>query len=194
MSDTFSRESAIAAHESASGDTPPPADSWTVESRRPGQGPTGSKPGSCESCEDGGWQPTGSAPWLELPLPRPDGDVVSSTPAIEEGPAPAVLPHQDPANVGKVGLRFNGGKPPLELLPWDALEAVARVLEHGATKYARRNWELGMDPETLLGCEARHVSAELQGESTDRDSGLPHSAHAAANALMRLALDLRRGD
>lgn len=207
MSDTFTRETAMEAkakHE----DTPPPPDAWKDEDDCRGEAcaPSGSKPGGCESCEDGGWmatappppKPTAPAPWLQPPLTQP---VVSSTPPVaskdrplpakELGPETSTKPHQDPANAGKVGLRFDAGKPPMHLLPWDALEVVAQVFGAGAAKYAPRNWELGMDAEIPLACEMRHISKEAQGEANDGETGLPHAAHAACNALMRLAYLVR---
>src|SRR5712691_1112845 len=38
------------------------------------------------------------------------------------------------------GLKYDGEKLPLHLLPFDSLEAVAQVLEHGRVKYDANNW------------------------------------------------------
>jgi len=84
----------------------------------------------------------------------------------------------------KEGVKFDGDKVRMELLPFDALEGVAKVLTFGAKKYDDRNWELGMDHERLLGATLRHQSAILQGELIDPESGLPHIDHAICGLMM----------
>ena len=84
------------------------------------------------------------------------------------------------------------GKPRWDLLPFDALNSVAQVLEFGANKYAARNWEKGLDWGRLLAAALRHLSAWARGHNTDEESGLPHLAHAACCVLMLLA-SVQRG-
>ncbi|HKE56465.1 MAG TPA: dATP/dGTP diphosphohydrolase domain-containing protein [Pyrinomonadaceae bacterium] len=48
-------------------------------------------------------------------------------------------------DLGKGGVKKDLGKLRWSLLPWDALEEVVKVLMFGASKYADRNWEKGMD-------------------------------------------------
>lgn len=91
------------------------------------------------------------------------------------------------------GVKLDQGKARWDLLPCDALDAVAEVLTFGANKYAARNWELGMDWGRLQGALMRHVSAWAQGRDIDEESGKRHLAHAATCALMLLALT-QRGD
>lgn len=78
----------------------------------------------------------------------------------------------------------------LALLP-DALGAVNAVLRDGAAKHGPRGFEggagRGVYPNKIL----RHTLAHLAGETLD-ESGHAHLAHAAADALIALALH-RRG-
>ncbi len=89
------------------------------------------------------------------------------------------------------GIKLDQGKPRMDLLPMDSLVEVARVLSFGANKYAPRNWELGMDWGRLQGALLRHLAAWDQGQNLDPETGLPHLAHMACNALMLLALAQR---
>jgi hypothetical protein len=89
------------------------------------------------------------------------------------------------------GLRFNSGKDRWDLLPMDATEQVVKVLTRGAEKYDERNWELGMRWSICQGSMMRHLARATQGERVDRESGLPHMAHVACNALFLLAYEMR---
>ena len=59
------------------------------------------------------------------------------------------------------------GKPRWELLPLPLLEQIVNVYTFGAQKYAENSWQDLPDG----------------GEITDKESGLPHLAHMAWNAL-----------
>lgn len=85
------------------------------------------------------------------------------------------------------------GKIPLDLLPFDAVEAVGAVERFGAEKYGRRNWESngGMSYGRLIAAALRHIFAFSMGKDTDEESKLPHLAHAACNILFLLAYQLR---
>jgi len=80
-------------------------------------------------------------------------------------------------------LRYDAGKLRYDLIPADALEALARVYTHGSHKYADRNWELGMSYSRCFGSLMRHSWAFWRGENDDPDSGLPHMAMAAWNCF-----------
>ena len=75
-------------------------------------------------------------------------------------------------------VKADDGKPPMGLLPWPALWDVARVLAFGAKKYAAHNWKKGMDWSRMYDAALRHLSAFIEGENDDPESGLPHLAHA----------------
>lgn len=89
------------------------------------------------------------------------------------------------------GDRFNAGKLRYDLIPPDALADVARVYTYGANKYEPRNWEKGLSWSDTLASLERHVQAFKAGEDRDAESGLPHMAHVAWNALTLLAFASR---
>lgn len=81
------------------------------------------------------------------------------------------------------GLRHNKGKNRLELVPPELIEGVGKVLTMGASKYADRNWELGMSWGTVIGCLKRHLMAFEKGIDYDAESGELHIDHVLTNAL-----------
>ena len=84
------------------------------------------------------------------------------------------------------GARYNDGKVPMELVPMEALEDIARVFGYGARKYASWNWAKGMKHSVPYACAMRHLAAWQRGEELDPESGLPHLAHVGCNILMLL--------
>lgn len=74
------------------------------------------------------------------------------------------------------------------ILPYDALEEVAKVMEYGSKKYSRNNWKAGAGfswtrvSNSLL----RHIFSWIRGEDTDPETGYSHLAHAACNILFLL--------
>lgn len=78
----------------------------------------------------------------------------------------------------KKAQKFDDNKPPLDLIPYSALELEARVLAFGAKKYDAHNWRQGMDWSRLIGAALRHVNAFNAGEDLDPESGLSHLGHA----------------
>jgi hypothetical protein len=87
-------------------------------------------------------------------------------------------------------VKHDSDKNRLELLPWDALWEVGRVLTYGAKKYPQPdNWRKCQDIQRYAGALTRHFAEWRLGATTDNDSGLPILAHVATNALFLLALD-----
>lgn len=64
-------------------------------------------------------------------------------------------------------LRFNTGKTRFDLVPHDALEAVAVHFTIGALKYAPRNWEKGFDWMSVYASMLRHLVAWAGGQDYD---------------------------
>lgn len=89
------------------------------------------------------------------------------------------------------GVKFDEGKLPWHLLPPDALDAVLDVLAYGAHKYSERNWEKGMDWNRPFSALMRHMWAYWRGEDYDKETGMLHTAHAAACILFLLAYQMR---
>lgn len=91
----------------------------------------------------------------------------------------------------EVGLKNDSDKTMWQLLPFDALEQIAQVFTLGAAKYSDRNWENGINYSRVIGATFRHMSAWVQGERVDAETGLSHLAHAGANVLFLLAYEQR---
>ena len=90
------------------------------------------------------------------------------------------------------GTKNDSGKPRWELLPYDAVEEVVKVLTEGAKKYDDRNWEQGIKYSRVFAAAQRHMSAFWQGSNINQaDFNLHHIAHAATSLLMLLAYELR---
>ena len=81
------------------------------------------------------------------------------------------------------GCKDDKGKPDLTLLDPRFLEKMALVMKKGADKYERGNWQLDLEPERILAALLRHVFAIQKGETLDKESGLPHTAHIGCNAM-----------
>ncbi len=83
------------------------------------------------------------------------------------------------------GQRHNAGKPLLSLMieARHALAGAARVPAFGAQKYSRGNWRGGLPHTEVADCLLRHLSAYIDGEDIDPESGCPHVDHVLVNAL-----------
>lgn len=96
--------------------------------------------------------------------------------------------------VGKLelteGTKYDDSKIPVELLPTQALEEVAKVLDFGRRKYASWNWAKGFKWTRLIGAAIRHLYAYQRGEDKDPESGLSHAAHCACCILFLLQHEL----
>ena len=82
------------------------------------------------------------------------------------------------------GARFNEGKPQLSfvVLGKEVLAGEAAVWERGAIKYVRGNWLKGMSWTGSADSLLRHISAFLNGEDLDPETGLPHVDHIVCSA------------
>lgn len=80
-------------------------------------------------------------------------------------------------------VKFDAGKPQLDLLPTLALWGVGEVLTYGAAKYAAHNWRKGLAYSRLTSAALRHLFSFIRGENNDPESGLPHLDHAACCIL-----------
>ena len=82
------------------------------------------------------------------------------------------------------GRKDDGKKDRWDLFPWEQVEDVVRVLTHGAEKYKDDNWQKVPNPKNrYFAALHRHLVAYRKGERFNPESGLPHLAHAACNAL-----------
>lgn len=87
----------------------------------------------------------------------------------------------DPTEGG--GLRYNAGKPRFDLMPPEAMVALATHYQKGAEKYADRNWERGMAWGKCFASLQRHAWAWQAGEDYDEETGSHHMISVAWNAI-----------
>lgn len=122
---------------------------------------------------------------------RVAGDVVSDQPGGSQTPAPP-----SGGAIDQGAARANAGKPPLHLLPLDALVPVAWVLAFGAEKYSARGWEGAAAAGVFSWADCvraclSHLAKLMSGQRLDSESGLPHVAHLACNALFLCGMLVR---
>jgi hypothetical protein len=89
------------------------------------------------------------------------------------------------------GLKFDDGKDPWHLAPWDAFRAIIKVLRYGATKYDARNWEKGMAWSRCYSGLMRHMTAWWEGEDCDAETGFSHLWHAGCCIAFLIAYEMR---
>lgn len=84
------------------------------------------------------------------------------------------------------------GKIPFEFVPLASIAGASRVLQHGASKYGKKNWRIDhIKASTYQGAFMRHLSAYYDGELVDPDSGESHLSHIMANCLVMLDAESR---
>lgn len=87
------------------------------------------------------------------------------------------------------GLKHDGGKLRLDLVPPELIEAVGAVMTHGAEKYGEGNWKK-VEPKRYRAALMRHICKWLKNPfGKDEYSGLPHLWHIACNVAFLLVLD-----
>lgn len=91
------------------------------------------------------------------------------------------------------------GKPRMDLLPFDALEEIAKVYTFGCTPkekggagYAEDSWKTVPDGyKRYKAAQLRHEVEIDKGHPTDAESSLMHEAHIAWNAIARVWFKLQ---
>ena len=93
------------------------------------------------------------------------------------------------ADVITDGLKHDGGKLRLDLVPAELIEAVGAIMTHGAEKYGEGNWKK-VEPKRYRAALMRHICKWLRNPfGKDEESGLPHLWHIACNVAFLLVLD-----
>lgn len=89
------------------------------------------------------------------------------------------------------GQKHDQQKDPWNLVPWDTLVEVVKVLEHGRGKYGPWNWKK-VDGRRwrYFNAMMRHGTAWWRGEKVDPESGLHHLAHLICSAMFLMSDDL----
>lgn len=89
------------------------------------------------------------------------------------------------------GSKKDDGKSRWELVAYDAVEGVVKVLTFGAKKYAARNWEKGIMYGRVFGAIMRHLWKWWMGENNDEETGLSHLDHAMCEIMFLSAYEKR---
>ena len=90
------------------------------------------------------------------------------------------------------GIKHDQQKIRWDLVPFDAVNEIAKVLTFGAEKYAARNWEKGMDWSRAFGALQRHLTRWFHGQDKDKETRITHLANAGCCLFFLLAWELRK--
>jgi len=89
-----------------------------------------------------------------------------------------------------IGRKDDMGKLRWDLVDYDQLEKMVKVLTFGANKYGDNNWRDVQNPiNRYFAAALRHLIAYRKGEKIDKESGIEHLAHAFANLMFLLYLE-----
>lgn len=91
----------------------------------------------------------------------------------------------------KEGTKKDEGKDRWDLLPFDAVRGIVKILTFGAIKYDDRNWEQGIKYGRVYAALLRHLSAWWHREECDPESGMSHLWHAGCCLLFLIAFNDR---
>lgn len=93
-----------------------------------------------------------------------------------------------------VGMKFDFDKDRWDLMQWDFLTEICKVVTFGAKKYDADNWKKVEGARwRYFGATCRHVTAWWLGERNDQESGLHHLAHACCCIMFLFGLE-REGE
>lgn len=88
------------------------------------------------------------------------------------------------------GLKFDNGKPRLDLVPPEIIEAIGAVRTYGVQKYGKEYSYRQVEPKRYRAALMRHICAWLKNPmGLDEESGLPHLWHMACNVAFLIELD-----
>lgn len=121
---------------------------------------------------------------------------INRDPGLEDRPVYAHLAseYEKSERASNVGMKFDEGKAPMDLLDYSALEQIAQVLAFGARKYEAHNWRKGISVSRNLAAALRHIMKYTAGEKIDPESGLSHLAHAGCCVMFALSAAISRPD
>lgn len=92
------------------------------------------------------------------------------------------------------GMKDKSGKPQYNLIPSIPIDYIAQVLTFGAKKYSENSWQnVSNGIEEYRAAAMRHIFKMQAGEVLDKETGLPHSAHALTNLAFISYLEVQQG-
>lgn len=92
----------------------------------------------------------------------------------------------------QTGIKFDQGKLPMDLIPPEAITAMAVRLGIGVKKHAPRNWEKGLRSTQVYAALMRHLTDWASGIDIDPDPDAEGSTHLEGvliNAAFLVALE-----
>jgi hypothetical protein len=92
------------------------------------------------------------------------------------------------------GVKSDSGKLRMDLIPPEAMEALAEVLTYGANKYDDRNWEKGIRYSRIYAATLRHLVSWARGQDYDLESNILHLKHALCNLAFLVTYEEREMD
>lgn len=92
------------------------------------------------------------------------------------------------------GKKNDSAKVQMDLLPFESLEEVAKVLTFGVKKYGRFNWKKGISYSRLIAAATRHIGQYNDGQDYDDETKTHHAANAACNLLFLIWMHNNRKD
>ena len=105
---------------------------------------------------------------------------IEEEPVVETKWDEALTKYKSGATRGKMTTAFS-------LLPWDALQAAAKVMKDGAKTHGKHNWKNGFPIDEGLDHVLEHLANYMQGA----DDGVDHLAHAICGLCMVKSFDLK---
>lgn len=94
----------------------------------------------------------------------------------------------------KKGIKYDSEKEPLNLIPYESIKEVAKVLKFGAEKYNPYNWTYGIEYTRLIAAALRHIHKFNDGEDFDEETKTLHVANAVCNLLFLIWMYNNRKD
>lgn len=89
------------------------------------------------------------------------------------------------------GIKYDEGKLRYDLIPPEAMEALAHIYTMGAVKYGANNWEHGMSWSRIIGALFRHLYSWIKGDEIDKESGKSHLWHVLWNVVALVTYEAR---
>lgn len=105
--------------------------------------------------------------------------------------APEVTKATKPQPAKTEAVRHDDNKIRWDLLPYESMEEIAKVMTWGATKYGEENWRSGLSFGRCFAATMRHLTAWWGGQTLDPESGINHLAHAATNIMFMISYSVR---